>query len=402
MKAEIIASGTELLLGEVTDTNTPFIASQLALLGIDLYFVSIVGDNFDRFSSLLTQARKRSDLVIITGGLGPTKGDITREVIAGSLNENMTVDPSIEEYITEFFHRLGIEMPENNLKQAMLIPSAMVLPNPLGTAPGWWIEKEGQVIVSLPGPPSEMQPLWRSQVFPRLEKRAGAVIVSRTLKTWGLSEAKVDQMVGRYMSLPNPTLALYARTDGIHLRITAKAETRAEAGEMIQLRENELREILKDAVWGTDGDILEEVVSAIIVRKKLTLGIAETFTGGLLACTLAGVPESHRFLRGGIVAWSDHSRAALNAGMEAAADFKSAAILAAQAREKYAADIGIAIDGKTTPGEMVIPGQTYIAVSARDPRYNLTITYPGRPVTLVRRSVMQALFSLRKALLAVE
>ena len=169
MKAEIIASGTELLLGELTDTHTSFIASQLALMGIDLYFVSIVGDNYDRFLSVLKQARDRSDLVIITGGLGPTRGDITRDVIAGLLDEKMKIDAGLQEYITGYFARLGLEMPDNNLKQACLIPSAISLPNPLGTAPGWWIEKDGKIIVSLPGPPGEMQPMWRKEIFPRLE-----------------------------------------------------------------------------------------------------------------------------------------------------------------------------------------------------------------------------------------
>ncbi len=134
--------------------------------------------------------------------------------------------PNLKQHITDYFAQMGLEMPENNLKQAMLIPSATAIPNPLGTAPGWWIEKDGKIIISLPGPPGEMQPMWQKEIFPRLERKGGAVILSRTLKTWGLSEAKVDQLVGPFMSLPNPTLALYAKPDGIQLRITAKAANR--------------------------------------------------------------------------------------------------------------------------------------------------------------------------------
>ncbi len=387
MKAEIIASGTELLLGELTDTHTSFIASQLALMGIDLYFVSIVGDNYDRFLSVLKQARDRSDLVIITGGLGPTRGDITREVIAGLLNEKMEIDSGLKEYITGYFARLGLEMPDNNLKQACLIPSASSLPNPLGTAPGWWIERDGKIIVSLPGPPGEMQPMWRQEIFPRLQKRGGAVIVSRTLKTWGISEAKIDQLVGRYMSLPNPTLALYAKDDGIHLRITAKADNRVEALKLINTNERDLRDILKEAVWGTDSDILEETISSLIQAQGLSLAVAETFTNGLLIYTLSGAKDSRLFLKGGLVVNSELAENAI-----------SAADLAVQAREKYSTDIGIAISGQA--GKDIESALANIAIDSKDGRYNLTCVLSGRPATLRRRAVMQALFNLRKVLVS--
>jgi len=186
MKAEIITSGTELLLGEITDSNTPYIARQLASLGIDLYYTSTVGDNFERYTGVLKQAWDRSDLIIITGGLGPTQGDITREVIAGIVAEEMAVDSTLKDEVTCFFTRRNLEMPENNLKQATLIPSAIPLHNDAGTAPGWWVEKEGRIIVALPGPPSEMQAMWHNEVVPRLSNKGGAVIISRTLKTWGI------------------------------------------------------------------------------------------------------------------------------------------------------------------------------------------------------------------------
>ncbi len=192
MKAEIISIGTELLLGEITDTNTPYIASQLATLGIDLFYTSSVGDNHARLCGMLEQAWNRSDIIFTTGGLGPTAGDITRECIARFMNEEQCVDEGIKQHLIHFFAQRGLEMPQNNLKQAMLIPSCVALPNPNGTAPGWWVEKNGRIIVTMPGPPHEMQSMGKNQVLPRLQRKAGAIIVSRVVKTFGVSESKID------------------------------------------------------------------------------------------------------------------------------------------------------------------------------------------------------------------
>jgi nicotinamide-nucleotide amidase len=400
MKAEIIASGTELLLGETNDTNTPFIANQLAMLGIDLYFASIVGDNYQRFMGLLKQALERSDIIIITGGLGPTKGDITRDVIAGVMNEKMEIDASLKQHMVGYFARMGYEMPENNLKQAMLIPSATSIPNPLGTAPGWWVEKEGKIIISLPGPPGEMQPMWQKEIHPKLGKRGGAVILSRRLKTWGVSEAKIDQLVGHFMSFPNPTLALYARPDGIQLRITAKAADEETASELIQGRESELREILKDNLWGADSDVMEVITGQLLINKGLTVAVAESFTGGLLAYTLANVPESQRFFRGGLIANDKQTRDSLNIipeSPEIKSDINSTTVMADLARERFNSDIGIGIDGYIENGGT--SGKVFIVINLKQSAQNIVQTYPWRPNALVRRSVMHTIFCLRNALL---
>jgi nicotinamide-nucleotide amidase len=403
MRAEIIASGTELLLGEVADVNTSYIANQLTMMGIDLYYASIVGDNYDRFLGVLKHAFERSDIVIITGGLGPTKGDITREVIAGLLNELMVVNPELKQHITDFFSRMHMEMPDNNLKQAMLIPSAIAIPNPLGTAPGWWVEKDRKIIISLPGPPGEMQPMWQKQIFPRLEKKGGAIIFSRTLKTWGLSEAKVDELVGPYMSLANPTLALYAKPDGIQLRITAKSSTREGAQEIIRGRETELRDILRDKIWGTDNDSLEEIVSRMIIYKGLTLAVVESFTGGLLSCSFSNVSGSQRFYRGGLIAADEGTRRLLGIVSNSDSpepDIQTASRMAALARSKFQADIGIGIDGLLQTGaDETTPGQSFLAINLQDGEHNITQIYPGRPNLLARRAVTHVLFSLRKVLL---
>lgn len=384
MKAELITSGTELLLGEITDTNSQYIAEQLPGLGIDLYYTTTVGDNHERFTGVLRQAWERSDLIIITGGLGPTLGDITREVIAGMLGEKLTVDPRLKKELTAFFAGRGIEMPENNLRQATLIPSATALRNTSGTAPGWWVEKENHIIITLPGPPGEMQTMWQSVVLPRLKARSGAVIMSRTLKTWGLSEAKVDELVTPYLGSGNPTLALYARADGINLRITAKASTEREANDILSKRENDIRGILDKYIWGADADTLDGTIGTMLKDKNLTLAVAETFTGGMLAQILTRNPGSDKYFKGGIVL----------PATAPAVSRKTTIGLAEKARKQFRADIGLAIDG----GSNITTGtkrNAYIAVAAEGKSSSTATGYPGNPQIMARRTINHALVYLR-------
>jgi nicotinamide-nucleotide amidase len=388
MKAEIITSGTELLLGEITDVNTPYIAGQLAALGIDLYYTSAVGDNYERFSGVLRQAWGRSDLIIITGGLGPTQGDITRNVIAGRLGETLTVDPGLKREITAFFAGRGIEMPENNFRQAALIPSAVALRNASGTAPGWWVEKDGKIIVTLPGPPGEMQEMWQTQVLPRLKSSSGAIILSRTLKAWGLTEAKVDQLVSPFLASANPTLALYARQDGINLRITAKAATGTAAYDIVLAREREIREIMGQYIWGVDDQTMEGEISRLLNAAKQSLAVSESFTGGLLAYSLAGVPGSQSYFRGGIVV-----PVSAGEGSAAAAAEKAEAV-----RGRFAADIGMAVEGYCETAAKTAGGRAFIAVIRASGRQATTVDYPGKPPQVVRRTINHALVYLMNTL----
>jgi nicotinamide-nucleotide amidase len=381
MKAEIITSGTELLLGEITDTNTPFIAGQLAALGIDLFYTSAVGDNFERYSALLRQASERSDLVFTTGGLGPTRGDITREVIAGLVGETMAVVPALKAELVAFFSGRGIEMPENNYKQATLVPSAAALPNRCGTAPGWWVEKAGRTVVALPGPPIELQDMWRREVLPRLEARSGAVIVSRTLKTWGLTEGKVDELMAPFLAASDPTLGIYARRDGIHLRITAKEASRSAAAAKLARRETEIREVIGGHIWGADEDTLEGAVRDALGEKGLSLACSETFTMGELARALAGDPASGRCFRGGIML------PAGDGGSQA-----RALEMASAARRHFSADIGVAMDGG---GE---DGRVFIAAEGGGRNRSVETGYPGGPQQLARRATAHALIFIRNFL----
>ncbi len=385
LKAEIITSGTELLLGEITDSNTPYIAAQLAGLGIDLYYSSTVGDNYQRFYGVLKQAWDRSDLIITTGGLGPTQGDITRDVIAGLLGEELTVDPDLKREIIELFSRRGMEMPENNLRQATIIPSALALRNASGTAPGWWVEKEGRIIVTLPGPPHELQSMWDYQVLPRLKEKSGAVIVSRTIKTWGLSEAKVDEMVSPFLATANPTLAMYAGTEGIRLRITAKADTEDEARALITQREQDIRGILDNYIWGADDETLEGIVGQLLRSKNMTLAVAESFTGGLLAGTLSRAPESHEFFRGGMIIPSNTTEDSA----------ESAAKMANQVRLEFAADIGIAIGGSVNTADGNTRDSACIAIATESDQQAIKANYPSRLPQMTRRIITHSLIYLR-------
>lgn len=349
MKAEIVAIGTELLLGEITDTNTPYIARELALLGIDLYYVSTVGDNYDRLIDVLRVAFERSDIVFTTGGLGPSQGDVTRLAVAGLFGEEMYEVPELKQQLIEMFDKRGLETTPNNFKQATLIPSAEVILNPRGTAPGWWAERNGHVIVCMPGPPAEMHVMWQSGVLPRLKARTESVILSRTLKTAGMSESKMDMLLKPYSSSTNPTVATYAKNDGIHIRITAKAKGEKEAAELIAGREAEVRGIFGDAVWGTDTDTHEGIIGKLLIEKGLTLALVESFGNPILIDKIVALPDSDRFFRGGIVTGSDAARIALGVEknlIETGDSMKVAEQMAALVREKLNADVGLALHGE--------------------------------------------------------
>ena len=207
MRAEILSVGTELLLGQITDTNATYLARQLAPLGIDLYYVSQNGDNLGRLTETLRRARDRSDLVIMTGGLGPTEDDLTREAIAAVLGEQPQVNEAMVEELRAWFASRGVVMPERNVKQTWVIPSVTVLPNPVGTAPGWWAERDGKIVVAMPGVPHEMRRMWENEVVPRLRQHTGAHIFSRTLRVAGLGESSVEERLDPVLHSANPTVA---------------------------------------------------------------------------------------------------------------------------------------------------------------------------------------------------
>ena len=403
MKAEIISIGTELLLGEIVDTNTPYLANQLSVLGIDLYFTSAVGDNMARLQGVLKQAWGRADIIITTGGLGPTQDDLTRDAIAALLGEKMEVDPKTKQELINFFARRGIEMPQSNIKQATVIPSATALVNPQGTAPGWWVEKEGRIIVAMPGPPGEMHYMWENQVLSRLQEKTGSVILTRMIKTFGTSEAKVDEMLADLTPSPNPTLATYAKLDGIYIRIAAKAEKEKEARDMVDGREADVRSILGDIIWGVDDDTQETVAGKLLFDKGLSLAVAESFTGGFLAHTLGTAAGNERYFKGGLIAASNEVKVVMGLdpklanGEDKAEVAKAMAVLA---RQKLDATVGIGIEGESgvEPESGMIPGTVFIAIDSEKADLHTVQSYSGRLYQMKRRAAYYALFDLMKLL----
>jgi nicotinamide-nucleotide amidase len=408
MRAEIVSIGTEILLGEIIDTNSAYIAERLPALGIDVYFKHVVGDNLGRLVSVIGTARERADIVITTGGLGPTEDDLTREAVAAVHGEQTAVDPELEVWLRGLYQRRGAVMPERNLKQTWLIPSARAIPNPRGTAPGWWVERDGKIVISMPGPPSEMNRMWEAEVAPELLRRHdGTVLIKRTLKTAGIGESNVDEILSPLLKSENPSIGLYARADGVHVRMGAKAPTQEEARALIAPMEEEMRRLLHPYVWGVDDDTFEKVLGDILAERGLTLAVMESCTGGLLADTITNVPGSSRYFRGGVVAYATEIKEAM--GVDPAVIEKygvysdeTVKAMAKAIRERLGADIGIGTTGVAgpEPDDETPVGEVHVAIDSggKLPDQVLSFTFNQSRTAIKRRAVTQSLMLLRRAL----
>jgi nicotinamide-nucleotide amidase len=407
MRAEILSIGTELLLGEIIDTNAAYIAARLPGLGIDVYFKHTVGDNLGRIVEVMGRAVANNDIVITTGGLGPTEDDLTREAIAQVMGEEVHLDPDLEAALRARF--AGRHMPERNLKQAWLILSARGIPNPRGSAPGWWVERDGKIIVSMPGPPAEMTRMWEEEVAPELLRRhPGTALVTRTLKTAGIGEGQLDEMISHLIKTTNPSVGVYARADGVHVRIGAKAPTPDAARELIVPLEAQLRDVLGTAVWGADGDTFESIVGQMLVERGLTLAVMESCTGGLLSDVITNVPGSSRYFRGGIVSYATEVKELMGVdeaiiAAHGVVSAETAAAMAAAVRERLGADIGIGVTGVAGPDPQdgVPVGQVYVGLDggARLGQHAVAFQLNQTREAIKRRAVTQAIALLRRSLI---
>ncbi len=356
MRCEVLAVGTELLLGQIVDTNSAWIGEQLAAVGIDSYLHVVAGDNQARLVETLRWMLESTDAVLVCGGLGPTPDDLTREVIAEVMGVGLRRDEELVDEIRELFMSRGRAMPPSNLRQGDVPEGAEAIHNPLGTAPGLKGTLRDKVIYAVPGVPYEMQAMVMGAVLPDLLERAGeqAVIVSRSLRTWGIAEsALAERIAPRVDAQTNPTIAFLARgIEGIYVRITAKAANEAEARALIGVEEQALRAELGDLIFGADDDGMEAVVINLLKARGWTLGVAESVTGGLVGSRLAEVPGSSDVFRGSIVSYAtDVKRELLGVTAEKVVSAESAVQMAEGARRALGADVGISVTGVAGPAE---------------------------------------------------
>ncbi len=374
--AELIAVGTELLLGGIANTDAQMLSRELSALGINVYYHTVVGDNPDRLRAAVEIAKGRADVIITTGGLGPTCDDLTKTVLAGCFGKKLVYDREAAERMEVFFRRIGRPITENNYQQAYLPEGCVPFQNDWGTAPGCAFEAEGVHVLMLPGPPGECGPMFRARGIPYLRRLADGAICSRSLRIFGLGESQVEARLREKMNaMRNPTLAPYAKTGEVELRLTAKAPTEGEARALIAPAEEELRGMFGPLVYGVDGDSLESVVMALLKERGMTLGTAESCTGGLCAKRMTDLPGSSAVFKGGVVSYTNAvKQGVLGVPQElleryGAVSRPVAAAMAEGARQVLGCDLALAFTGVAGPdsddrGNEV--GLVYVALAAPD------------------------------------
>ncbi len=413
MQAEIISIGTELVLGKILNTNASYLSKELAALGIDLFYQTTVGDNKLRLFTVLKRAMQRSDIVITTGGLGPTVDDITLEVIAQAAQKRLILNAAVLKDIKTHFHRRHIPIPKANIRQA-LIPEKIrkILKNEVGTAPGLIIPYgEKKVLIALPGVPRELKPMMERDVIAYLANNfAGeGVIASRAIRTTGLAESQVNQKVKALLGLKPPvTVGIYAHTDTVDLNITAKAKNKRRAEKLINPVERKIRARLKEYIYGRDSQTLEEVVAQAFKKTKKTIAVAESCTGGLISKRLTNISGSSRYFFLGIVAYSNQAKQSL-LGISAqtlkecgAVSKEVARLLAKNIKQLAKTDLGLGVTGIAGPAGATKDkpvGLVYIALAT--PRRILCreFHFHGGRDALRQRASQAALDMLRRYLL---
>ncbi len=419
MNCEVVAVGTELLLGQIVDTNSSWIGEQLAMVGIDSHYQTKVGDNWARIRSVIELALSRSDAVIVCGGLGPTQDDITRDVLAEIMGVELRVDPVVEEKIRAFFtSRARMDMPANNLRQADVPVGATPMPVQPGTAPGLICPipgpdghsgEGGKVIYAVPGVPWEMKTMVEQCVLPDLERRAGitSVIVSRTLRTWGESESglaqKLHEEIERLDRVGGVTIAFLASgIEGIKVRLTAKAATESEAHALLDDEDARVREIIGPIVFGLDDETMESVVLDLCRSQGLTLATAESITGGLIGARLTSIPGSSEVFRGAIVSYaSDVKFGLLDVPVGPVVSEVAATAMAANVTRVLGADVSVAVTGVAGPASQdgEEPGTVWFATSVDGVVEAQRIRYPFDRQRVRDYTVITSLNALRARLL---
>lgn len=413
MTAEIICVGTELLLGNIVNTNAAFLSEKLAYLGINCYFQTVVGDNRDRLLSVINTALSRADILIFSGGLGPTEDDLTKETVAEALGKKLIRDKWAEQEIAEYFALRGRVPTDNNWKQADVIEGCEILYNKNGTAPGIFVSEGERTVILLPGPPLELKSMFTDSVMPKLQQKCGQVFYSQTVKIVGPGESSVEtQILDMLNTQENPTIAPYAKTGEVHLRVTARAKDEKEAREKTAPVVEELYRRFGNAVYTTDADeTLEMALTKLLIKKKYTLTTAESCTGGMIAARMVNAPGVSAVLKSGFITYANEAKEELlgvshdtlekfgAVSRETAEEMAEGAVKAAHT------DAAVAVTGIAGPdgGTKEKPvGLVYIGVNVRGNVEVREYHFSGSRQKIRESVTAAALTFLREKLLASE
>ena len=372
MNCELISVGTEILLGDILNTNVQYLSKALASLGIGVTHHSTVGDNKQRLLDTLDTAFTRCDAVILTGGLGPTPDDLTKETCTEYFGKELYLDDKILEEIESYFKLKNIPMPESNKKQALVPEGSIILENNNGTAPGFIMEKDGKIIVILPGPPKEMVPMYRESVEPYLRKFTNEIILSKNIRTFGIGESAMSELVEDLLEGSNPTVAPYAKSGEALLRVTAKAQSEEDAEKLMTPVIDEIKSRLGDYIYGIDCASIEEAVAKLLMERKQTVAFAESCTGGLCAKRLTDIPGTSEIFHCGVVSYSNDIKMKV-LGVKAETIEKYTEVSAECAKEMAegarllsGADYAVSITGYAGPGDDEEVGLIYIGISSKN------------------------------------
>lgn len=390
MRAYVLSIGSELILGHLTDSNATYLAQEFVSLGIELLHVIQVGDDLERLTTTLGAAAAEADLIVCTGGVGPTDDDLTREAIAALVKEQPAVDPALREGIRAFFAGRGLTMPEQNAKQAWVIPSSEILPNPVGTAPGWFVRHNGILIVAMPGVPREMFRMWREQVVPRLTPNLPKRVVrSRGFKTIGIGESAAADALDDLIKREHPIVATYAKDDGVHIRVTVIAATDQDADVLLTSTLSEVRGRIVDTIYAEDDSTLSGTLLNLLTAKEQTLGIAEVRTGGRFGNLLLEQVDSGRTVKG-LLAFAD------DAGPSGEA--RTASSWADHARQHFGTSLGLGSVATITPDNTgLVRAEITIAISG-DAQVEEVFPLRATFAEVQRRAALNMADVLRRAL----
>lgn len=416
MIAELVCVGTELLLGNIVNTNAAYLAEKCAGLGLNMYYQSVVGDNEERMTQVIEQAVDRSDVVILCGGLGPTQDDMTKEIVAKVMGRKLVEDEHTRECIQDYMKNYlsshpGLKLTENNWKQALIPEGALVLDNANGTAPGLILESGEKIVILLPGPPNELKPMFANQVYPHLRDKQPEVIYSRIVKVCGVGESMVEDQIRDLIDVQeNPTIATYAKTGEVHLRVTAKAESEDAAKRLIKPVVRELKQRFGSKIYTTDEKkTLEECVVELLRDQKLEVVTVESCTGGALAARLINVPGASDVLKQGLITYSNKAKRKLvhvkksTLKSETAVSAKTAKEMAKGAVQLTDCDVSISVTGLAGPDggtEEKPVGLVYIACCYKEKTEVREFHFNGNRNKIREQAVTQGLIFLRDCVLA--